>query len=67
MVLTTGTAGVGSIEIKDGGSGGTSKLLITATDTKDCFNILFPGEGVLFETSAYAVLSNITSVTVFHG
>jgi hypothetical protein len=67
MVITTSIAGVGSISIKDGGSGGTSKLLITATATADCVNVVIPGEGVLFETDAYADLSNISSVTVFHG
>jgi hypothetical protein len=65
MVIEPGTL-VGSVELKDGGSGGTSVLTINTTANAAPFNVLIPAEGVLFLTDAYATLTN-AKVTVFYG
>ncbi len=55
----------GSVVLKNGGSGGTTILTINTPASGQVFNVLIPAEGVLFETSAYATLSN-AKVTVFY-
>lgn len=65
MVIEPGTL-AGSVELKDGGSGGTSVLTINTTANAAPFNVLIPAEGVLFLTDAYATLTN-AKVTVFYG
>jgi len=65
MVVEPG-ASAGSVVLKDGGSGGTTVLTINTTAAGAPFNVVVPGEGVLFLTSAYATLSN-AKVTVFYG
>lgn len=64
MVIEPGS-GAGSVVLKDGGSGGTNVLTINTLDGGAPFNVLIPGEGVLFLTSAYATLTN-AKVTVFY-
>ena len=64
MVIEPGTL-AGSVELKDGGTGGTSVLTINTTANAAPFNVLIPAEGVLFLTSAYATLTN-AKVTVFY-
>jgi len=56
----------GSVILKDGGSGGTTVLTINTIANGETFNVVIPGEGVLFKTSAYATLSN-AKVTAFYG
>lgn len=56
----------GSVILKDGGSGGTTVLTINTIANGETFNVVIPGEGVLFKNSAYATLSN-AKVTVFYG
>ena len=65
MVIEPGT-GAGSVVLKDGGSGGTTVLTINTIANGEPFNVLIPGEGVLFQTIAYATLS-AAKVTVFYG
>ena len=65
LVITPG-ANAGSVELKDGGSGGTSVMTITTVANGEAFNVVIPANGVLFETNVYATLSN-ASVTVFYG
>ena len=65
LVITPG-ASAGSVELKDGGSGGTSVFTIVTIANGQVESILIPGEGVLFSTSVYAALTN-ASVTVFYG
>jgi hypothetical protein len=60
---TTTTAG--SIVLKDGGSGGTTRLSV-AIGANFSGNILIPDDGILFETNVYLDLTNATSVTVFY-
>lgn len=59
-------ASPGSVVLKDGGSGGTTVLTINTPAAGQVFNVVIPGEGVLFLTDAYATLSN-AKVTVFYG
>jgi hypothetical protein len=58
----------GYVRLRDGGSSGPI-LCELDVGTSDTFTIyvLIPGEGVLFQTSLYAELSNVLAVTVFYG
>lgn len=67
IVITTSNAGTGSVVLKDGGSGGTTKITVNTPAVNEIFNTLIPAEGVLFTTDVHATLSNVTSVTVFYG
>ena len=67
MTISCTTAGVGSVVLKDGGSGGTAKVTINTPAVAEIFNVLIPAEGVLFETDVHATLTNVSSVTVFYG
>lgn len=64
MVIEPGS-GVGSVVLKDGGSGGTTILTINTQSGGAPLNVVIPGEGVLFLTDAYATLTN-AKVTVFY-
>lgn len=64
IVIEPGT-GAGSVVLKDGGSGGTTLFTINTVAGGEPFNVIIPAEGVLFETSAYATLTD-TKVTVFY-
>jgi hypothetical protein len=57
---------IGSVIIKDGGSGGTTLFTINTVANGETFNVVIPGQGVWCKTSAYATLSN-AKVTVFYG
>ena len=65
LVITPG-ASAGSVTLKNGGSGGTSIMVIDTVAQGEAFNVIIPGEGVLFTTDVYATLSNATA-TVFYG
>ena len=64
LVIEPG-ASAGSVTMKDGGSGGTTLFTINTTAQGETFNVVIPAEGVLFEKSVYATLSN-AKVTVFY-
>ena len=63
-----GSGTAGSITFKNGGSGGTT-LVELDVGTSDTFTIyiIIPGEGVLFNSSIYATLTNVSAVTAFYG
>ena len=65
LVVEPGT-GPGSVELKDGGASGTSVMTINTTALGEPFNVLIPGEGVIFRTNVYATLTD-AKVTVFYG
>jgi hypothetical protein len=65
LVITPGGS-AGSVILKNGGTSGTTILTINTVANGETFNVLIPGEGVLFSTDVYATLSNAT-VTVFYG
>lgn len=62
----SGDTDVGSIVIKDGGSGGTTVISI-ATAANGYGNVVIPGDGVLCSTNVYIALTNVSSATVFYG
>jgi hypothetical protein len=61
------TATAGSIVLKDGGSSGVTKLDVATPALADAYDIVIPGEGILFETDVYLDLTNVSSVTFFYG
>ena len=67
ICATASTAG--TLLLKDGGSGGTTLLEvdIPSNSNPNSFYTLIPGEGILFNTSVYASLTGIASVTVYYG
>ncbi len=67
MTISCTTTGAGSVVLKDGGVSGTTKVTINTPAVAEIFNILIPAEGVLFETSVYVDVTNVSSVTVFYG
>jgi len=64
-ILVEPGASTGSVIMKDGGSGGTTIMTINTVAGGQSFNVYIPAEGVLFQTSIYATLSN-AKVTVFY-
>ena len=58
----------GYVKLRDGGSSGPV-LCELDVGTSDSFTIyvLIPGEGILFQTSLYADISNVNAATVFYG
>jgi hypothetical protein len=66
MVIVPGTS-AGSVILKDGGASGTTIMTIPTIANGEPFSVVIPGQGVLFETSAYAALSGTAAgVTVFY-
>ncbi len=66
MIITSTGAGAGSVLLKDGGSGGTTRIEVDVPSTAAFHNVVIPGEGVLFQTDVYAALTNCY-VSVFYG
>jgi len=56
----------GTVVLKDGGSGGTTRFSFTAPAVKGSVHILFPGEGIKFNTNVHATLATAT-IVVFYG
>ena len=53
--------------LKDGGSGGTTRMTLNTPAVAEMFNALLPAEGVRFTTDVYVDVTNVASVTVFYG
>jgi len=66
MVLTSTGGGTGTVQLKDGGSSGTVKIEVDVPNTAAFHSVVIPQEGVLFETSVYATLTNCY-VSIFYG
>ena len=64
--LTVSYATGGTVVLKDGGSGGTTKFSFTAPAAVGSQHIIFPGEGIKFNTDVHATLTG-TVITVFYG
>lgn len=60
-------ATAGSVVLRDGGASGTVIATITTPAGIGGIYMLLPGEGLLFRTSAYAVITTAASVTAFYG
>jgi hypothetical protein len=65
-IYYTANASVGSIVVKDGGSGGATVLTI-ATPVSGYGSIPVPGDGILCTSNVYVAMTNLASVTVFYG
>ena len=62
------TATAGSLILRDGGSGGAIKATLnTVASASQPTYILFPGEGLVFQTAVYGAVTNLGSATVFYG
>jgi hypothetical protein len=68
-ILISPATTAGSLVLKDGGSGGATVFESSwaANSGPSPFSILIPGEGVRCETSIYADVTDLTSITVFYG
>lgn len=64
--VTVSYASGGTVVLKDGGASGTTRFSFTAPATAGSEHILFPGEGIKFNTDVYAALSSAT-IVVFYG
>jgi hypothetical protein len=64
--VTVSYASGGTVVLKDGGSGGTTKFSFTAPAAIGSEHILFPGEGIKFNIDVHATLANAT-IVVFYG
>lgn len=65
IVTPGGTAG--DIILKDGGSGGTTRLQFNLSTNQSAFSFTVPGEGVLFLTDIHVTLPASSKLTVFYG
>ncbi len=65
IVTPGGTAG--DILLKDGGSGGTTRLQFNLSTNQSAFSVLVPGEGVLYTTDIHVTLPASSKITVFYG
>ena len=62
------TATAGSLVLRDGGSGGSVKATInTVASASQPTYLLFPGEGLLFQTAVYGAVTNLGSATIIYG
>ena len=62
------SATAGSLVLRDGGSGGAVKATLnTVASASQPTYILFPGEGLVFQTAVYGTVSNLGSATIFYG
>jgi hypothetical protein len=62
-VRSTGTAG--TVELKDGGSGGTTRVNIPTPAVAEAQPVPLAG-GVLFDTDCYAALTNVDGCMVVY-
>ena len=65
IVTPGGTAG--DIVLRDGGSGGTTRLQFNLSTNQSAFSFTVPGEGVLFLTDIHVTLPASSKLTVFYG
>ena len=61
IVSPSGSAGNAALS-----DGGTQKIFISTVANGEAFNVLIPGEGVVFQSNVVATLNN-TSITVSYG
>ena len=67
-VYFTGTANAGAITFRDGGAGGAVKLTLDSIANASAPTyMLIPGEGIRFNSTLYANLVNVASLTVIYG
>ena len=58
----------GSVEFRDGGISGATKLTVeTKASSTNTNYMLLPGEGMLFSNDIYVAVTDVVSVMVFYG
>jgi predicted secreted protein len=68
-VNVVGTATAGSLTFKDGGSGGTTRLVYNTPAAAGAYDLLIPDNGILFDTDMHVTFSNnahVTSVVILY-
>lgn len=60
-----GTAG--TITMRDGGSGGVTKVAVDITTNTSVIAMYIPASGVLFQTDVHITLPAATVITIFYG
>ena len=67
--LCATASATGTLILKDGGSSGTTliEIDIPSNSNPNSFYVAIPSDGVKFNTSVYATITNLASVTVFYG
>jgi len=63
--ITVSYASGGTVVLKDGGASGTTRFSFTAPAAAGAVPILFPGEGIKFDTDVHATLSSATIVVLY--
>ena len=61
------TATAGSIVFRDGGAGGPILLQLDTPAAAGQAYMRLPEKGILFGRTVHVTLTNVTSLTVFHG
>ena len=62
-ITTAGAAG--SVELKNG-VGGTTLLKVVTSADSSMHDVVIPGDGILFDSQAYCILTKGTSITLFY-
>jgi predicted secreted protein len=57
-----GTATAGTLTFRDGGSGGTTRLVYNTPASAGAYDLLIPDNGILFETDMHVTFSSNTNV-----
>jgi hypothetical protein len=57
------SSSAGNVALTDGG---VQKIFISTVANGEAFNVVVPGDGVVFQSNVAATLNN-TSITVFYG
>lgn len=57
----------GTVVIRDGGAGGTTRASFATPAGVGAVYIELPGEGILFRTDCHATITTTTSITAFYG
>ncbi len=64
--VTISFASAGTVVLKDGGAGGTTRYSFTAPAAAGAIHVIVPGEGIKFDTDVHATLANAT-IVVYYG
>ena len=68
LLISPTPGSAGSVVVKDGGTGGTTRLSISvASGATSPFPVVIPGEGILYSTDVYVDVTTVAAVTVFYG
>lgn len=60
------TVPAGTLEFKDGGGSGTSRLIVDTPAVAEGDTVFIPEPGLRFDTDLHVTLTNVGAVTVFY-